>query len=90
MRILVKYLMWISQKAGVSEEYIDMDENSTLEDLLLKIIEIRPSLRKTIQDALSGSAELIVLHNSVTPYNGLKTCLKEGDIVVLMPPVSGG
>lgn len=91
MKVKVQYLLWLAQKAGVSEEFVDVEENSTIAGLLEKLIKIKPPvLADVLKGVLEGRSDIIVLHNSRTPLKGLLTSLKDGDTVTLIPPVSGG
>lgn len=90
MKVYVKYLLWLAQKAGTSEEVVEIPENITIANLLEKLAKTRQGVSKVLEEVLQGRSEIIVLHNSKTPSQGLSTILKDGDVVALMPPVSGG
>lgn len=90
MRVKVKYMLWLSLKTRREEEVLDIEPGSTILDLLLKIQEKTQSIAKYIDEILSGRSEIIILHNSAQPIHGLKTMLRDGDIITLIPPVSGG
>jgi len=90
LKVHVKYLLWLAQKAGTSEELIEIPENTTIAGLLEKLAKTKQGVSKVLEEVLRGKSEVIVLHNSKTPLQGLSTTLKDGDIIVLIPPVSGG
>lgn len=91
LKIKVKYLLWLAEKAGTSEEEVDLPEDSTLVTLIEKLCENKSSkITEILGKILQGDSEIIILHNSKTPTNGLKTLLKDGDAVIFIPPVSGG
>lgn len=91
MRVRVKYLLWLALKTGTSEEVIEVPENSTIASVLESISKSKPpGVAKVIESILKGESEIIVLHNSKTPVEGLSTVLRENDVITLMPPVSGG
>ncbi|MEM1628213.1 MAG: MoaD/ThiS family protein [Desulfurococcaceae archaeon] len=85
-----KYMLWLAAKARVEEEIVDIEPGSTILDLLLRVRENNKGLAKYIDEILSGRSEIIVLHNSSQPAFGLRTTLRDGDTIVLIPPVSGG
>ncbi|MFZ8791879.1 MAG: MoaD/ThiS family protein [Thermosphaera aggregans] len=87
-KVRVKYFLWLADKAGCSLEEVMLD-NSTLFGLMEHIKATRPKLSKIIESILQGSSEIIVLVNDRSPKT-LNLELKDGDEVVLMPPVSGG
>ena len=82
--------MWLSSKIGVTEETIELFEEATIRKLLEYLCNQKPSAANMYRKILEGSSEIIVLHNSKTPSKGLETPLKDGDTVILIPPVSGG
>ncbi|MEM0100286.1 MAG: MoaD family protein [Desulfurococcaceae archaeon] len=87
----VRYYLWLANKTKIKEEDVELPDDSTLDVLLKKISENKPEdARRIIQEIADGKSEFIILLNSKTPTNGLKTQLKDGDEVSLMPPVSGG
>jgi MoaD family protein len=90
MKIRVKYFLWLSEKAGVEAEELELPSKFTLRQLLLELGNRRPRLSKIIQELLVGSSEIIILLNSKTPPQGLETPLKDLDEVAFMPPLSGG
>ncbi len=83
MKVRVKYLAAIADYTGVPEEEIEIDDGYTLEDLLNKIRELHPELKK-FEDRFT----ILVLVNGVN--RGLDYRLGDGDRVALLPPVSGG
>ena len=90
MKIRIKYLLWLSEKAGVEAEELDLPNKATLHQLLVEVGNRRPSLSKIIQELLVGSSDIIILVNSKTPLQGLETPLKDFDEITLIPPLSGG
>lgn len=90
MNVKVRYYLWLSSKAGTDEENYNLDEGETLRDLLESISRSKPELRDLIKRALEGKGELVVLVNSRHPEKGLETPLANGDVVEILPPVSGG
>jgi len=90
MKIRVKYLLWLSEKAGVDAEEVELPSKTTLHQLLVELGSRRPHLSKIIRELLGGSSDIIILVNSKTPPHGLETPLKDSDEVALMPSLSGG
>ncbi|MEM2025375.1 MAG: MoaD/ThiS family protein [Desulfurococcaceae archaeon] len=90
MRIYIKYLLWLSEVFGTKEEIVEVPEETTVAGVLRALITQRPRAENYIRNILSGNSEIIVLHNSMTPANGLDTILRDQDTITLIPPVSGG
>lgn len=92
MKVKVKFLLWLSDKAGTSSEELVIQgrDEVTLRQLLLELSTSKPQLSRIIEDMLSGRSDIIVLVDSKTPTRGLETPIRDGAEVVLMPPVSGG
>jgi len=88
VKVRVKYFLWLADKAGCSLEEVMLD-NPTLHGLMEHIMATRPKLSNIIESILQGSSEIIVLVNNRS-LQTLNLELKDGDEVVLMPPVSGG
>lgn len=94
MKVKVVYLGSIRQRVGIKEEELSLMDGSSLIDLLDKIVIIHEMLKDTIRI----ENENLVDPNFVVLINGLsiniadmnKTMLKNGDIVTLMTPISGG
>ncbi|MCP1662474.1 MAG: MoaD family protein [Methanocalculus sp. MSAO_Arc1] len=72
----------------------ELNDGSTLSDLLTLLMERYPGLRDEIFE--EGSRELqdyvniLVNGRNINFINGLDTELKDGDLVVLFPPAGGG
>lgn len=91
MIVKAKYMLWLAGKAGVKEEHFEVhEENITLGEFLKIISKRRPGIASYVDAILSDRGEIIVLINGQTPQNGIETKLRNGDEVVLIPPVSGG
>ncbi|MEM4481350.1 MAG: MoaD/ThiS family protein [Desulfurococcaceae archaeon] len=90
MRIYIKYLLWLSEVFGTKEEIVEVPGETTVAGVLRALIARRPRAESYIRNILSGNSEIIVLHNSMTPVNGLDTVLRDQDTITLIPPVSGG
>lgn len=88
--VRVKFMLWLSAKAGKAEELIEISGETTIGGGLEIVIAKFPRLAPLIRDILEGRGELIVLHNGRTPAFGLSTPIRCGDELILMPPVSGG
>lgn len=91
MIIRARYMLWLAGKAGVPEEVFEIrDEDITLGEFLKVVSTKRPGVASYIDAILGNRGEVIVLINGRTPQNGLETRLRDGDEIVLLPPVSGG
>jgi len=84
-RVLVKYLGTIRDKVEKGEEKYELVDGSTLCELAGKIEESHAL-------SLLDQAVMVTLNGQGIRQlpNGLETSLKEGDVVLLFPPVSGG
>jgi MoaD family protein len=96
LKVRVEYLghlknMWASRR----EEEIEVEDDSSVSDLLIALSEKHgESFKKAVYEAGSKDIKSNFIA-SVNGYllnqlNGVKTKLKNGDHVVLMPIVSGG
>lgn len=88
MKIRVKYLLWLRDKAGIdSEEYL-FNEEKTLDDLIRDIMKRHPQLLKYMDKIFGKENPIIVLVNGVKRSGDY--VLRDGDEIVFIPPVSGG
>jgi molybdopterin synthase sulfur carrier subunit len=80
MRIKVRYFASTRDLVGTEGEEITIPQGSTVEGLLEAL--------KGLHEQLMGVELILVAVNGA--YVGPWTMLKEGDVVALFPPVSGG
>jgi molybdopterin synthase sulfur carrier subunit len=96
LRIKVEYLGHIKNILGSKrEEEIEVEDNSSISDLLLVLSEKHgESFKKAVYEAGGKDikSNFIATVNGflLNQLNGVETKLKNGDLVVLMPIVSGG
>ncbi len=88
MKINIKYLLWLSEKAGIGEEELEVPDNYTLKDLVNKIAELHSGLREILRNIFSKDNPFIILVNGKRVDENAR--LRENDKVTLLPPVSGG
>ena len=80
----------VTQKREIE---IALPEGGTIANLLAKVIGDFPRLQGLILDEnlQLGSWVVILINGRNMKINkGLKTCLKEGDLIAIFPPVAGG
>jgi len=83
VRVRVSYVALVADATGKREEVIEVSSKCTLGELLEVIMSKYPKLRE-----LSREVTITALVNGVS--NDLRTLLKDGDEVALLPPASGG
>ncbi len=88
VRIRVKYLLWLRDKTGISEEVIVLPGSPSLEELIRTIMDKHPELRDLLKNLLGPDNPIIITINGKTINRNI--VLKDGDTVKLIPPVSGG
>lgn len=93
MKVKVKFFALIREVAGVKEVEEEVEDNTTVRELLEKLCKRMPEkFRNLIFDGHEVSKNLIILVNrkGIRELDDLETKLKDGDEVALLPPVSGG
>ncbi len=89
MRVTVKYLLWMRDKAGTNrEKYVFSQEEITIEQLLQEIIRRHKNLEKHLANPFTSENPIIITINGKPAKPGAR--IREGDQVTIMPPVSGG
>ena len=87
-QIIVKYLLWLRDKASTDKDVFIFQSEVTLKELVDKIIEKRPTLKKFLENVFDKNNNIIILINGKP---GKKDqILRTNDIVSIIPPVSGG
>ncbi len=79
IRLSVLYFAQVREATGVSSEMIAMTINSTLAELVNKVVDIHPRI-------FDFRFQVAVNRKKV----GSKSRLKNGDEVAIFPPVTGG
>lgn len=88
MLIKVKYLMTFSQITGCKSEDIDIPEQSTLDQLLEKLVlKHGRKFKKALERDIDHRSVIFMVNSTV---NERSTVLKENDEVLISYPVGGG
>jgi molybdopterin synthase sulfur carrier subunit len=93
LAVTVKFFAGFREAAGKEQEKVEgvTDVSSLLEELVRKfgkkmLVQLyEPGTRK-----LRGIVHVLVNGRSINLLEGLKTPLKDGDVVAIFPPVAGG
>ncbi|MEM0445518.1 MAG: ubiquitin-like small modifier protein 1 [Nitrososphaerota archaeon] len=88
-----RYYAYLREITGVREERVVLEEGSTVATLIEKLVgKYGPRLRDYI---MTSSGELrpniaIAINDLKIPDEPLRKALKDGDRVVIIPPIAGG
>ncbi|RLG85626.1 MAG: molybdopterin synthase sulfur carrier subunit [Thermoprotei archaeon] len=83
MRVKVKFIAYLASHMGVRETMISFDDKEiTVNDVLNYLVKKYPQLRD------EGVEDIIVLINGTPASNN--TVVRDGDVLELLPPISGG
>ena len=97
MQVKVRFFTSLREIVGKREETLSFSENNkTTLNIVLKRLKEKYGTQfveyvydsKTAQP--KGFLQFLVNGNSTATLNGLETELKDGDVVVILPPVGGG
>lgn len=80
MKVAVRFFASIREAVGLEREEFKLHEGSSVRDLLVAVRETHPGLRDV--------KKFLIAVNGVRSKPDRR--LREGDIVVFFPPVSGG
>ncbi|MFQ6074075.1 MAG: ubiquitin-like small modifier protein 1 [Candidatus Bathyarchaeia archaeon] len=94
MKVTVKFFTTLREIVGKPQEQIELPEAVTVNELLQQLgKEYGEKFSRYVYDekgAVRGHLHFLINGKSVTTQQGLKTKLKENDILAILPPVGGG
>lgn len=95
VKVIVKYFAVIREIVGKREDDLEMDEGSTVQDLLLYLSRIngdkfKEYIYKVGTERLNENLQFLVDGRSINTLNGIKTKLHDGCKFIIIPPVGGG
>lgn len=91
--VKTKYYAYLREVTGVREEEIALEEGSTVADLVEKLVKRygEPLRRYILTEDMKLRPNIAVAVNGVkVSEEPLRKTLREGDTVVILPPISGG
>ena len=95
MRITLHTILGIKQAIGQRLTEIELPQNSTVEDFISYMKErwgkeLTPQFFNSDTGAVVTYVRIMVNGQMIQFLGGMKTPLKEGDEVLIIPPASGG
>jgi len=95
VEVTVKFFTTLREIIGRKEETLELTEDSTLNDLLEKLSQKHGSkVAEYLYDKkakqVESSLQFLVDGVSVSTLQGVKTKLKNGNVIAIIPPVGGG
>jgi sulfur-carrier protein len=94
MPLIIKFIGALRHISGKTQLNVNYQEGTSLKDLLSKLSQELPELKKTfsnqqLNDSRSNSL-ILVNGREISVLNGLETELSDGDEIVFVPVVHGG
>ncbi len=94
MKITVKYFAIVRDLTGKSEDILDLEKETSIQQMLSLLFDIYGNdFKRNIctYDGLLNNNFIFLLNGEVVTRNNLcSKILKEGDVAAIMPPVGGG
>jgi molybdopterin synthase sulfur carrier subunit len=94
MKVTVKFFTTLREIVGEPQKQIELSEAVTVDELLRQLGErYGEKFTRYIYDEkgmVRGHLHFLINGKSITTQQGLKTKLKENDILAILPPVGGG
>ncbi len=94
MTLTIKFIGALRHISSKTQLTLNYQEGISLKDLLVKLSQELPALKKTFSDQQlndSRSNSLILVNGrEISVLNGLETKLDDGDEIVFVPVVHGG
>ena len=84
MNITLKYFSWIRVKLEKSHELIELNQTISFKELKNNLISKEPVFQEIFED------ESVKYFLNLTEINDDNQTLNNGDILALLPPVTGG
>jgi len=92
-RVRIAYFASLAELTGVKEEEIEVEDGTTLAELLAKVLPSRHlGLKGFLEEAISRGRFLLVVNGNshASLSNGLNYELRDGDVISIFPPLGGG
>lgn len=95
MKVKVRYFTTLRELAGAREEELEMKGGSILAELIEKVAlkygeEAFDYLHVRTTGKIDPSIQFLINGVNARNLHGIKTKLKEEDVVAIIPPVGGG
>lgn len=94
VKVVVRFFTTLREITGKKEEQIEFSKSASVNTMLKKLSEnYGADFNDYMFDELGdmrGHLEILVNGRSITTLSGLRTQLKNGDQVAILPPVGGG
>lgn len=94
IKVKVKFFTTLREIVGKKEEQVELSGSISLDSLLKQLSKKHgKEFEDYVYDELKnvrGHLQFLINGNSTSAMQGLKTKLKEGDQVAILPPVGGG
>jgi len=95
MNITVKFFASLREITGKKDEVFSLNDGLLVEDFIKILIDkYGPEFKYYIYDeekkSLKQDIQFLINGRNVFTLNGLKTKLKDGDQIAILPPVGGG
>ena len=95
IKVKLHTILGIKEIIGKREIEVDVSENSSLSDLMTTIVgkwgrELSDYLYEQESDKIKNYIRFMVNGQDISFLDGMDTKLKDGDEVMIFPPVSGG
>ena len=94
MKVTVKFFTSLREIVGKPQEQIELSDVVTVNELLQQLGErYGEKFTRYVyneKSTVQGHLHFLINGKSITTQQGLKTKLKENDILAILPPVGGG
>lgn len=95
LKVKVRYFTTLRELARTREEELEMEDGSTLAELIERVAskyggEAFNYLHVRATGEIDPSIQFLINGISARDLHGLRTELREGDVVAVIPPVGGG
>jgi len=94
LEVELRYYAMVRDAAGKSAETLSLHEGATVKDLIDRLVGLYgEQLRGYLYDDDGGLLDILMFsvnEQDIRSLNGYDTVLRDGDRVLVMPPIGGG
>lgn len=90
MKVTIQFEAQLRHLAGSPDRQIVVDDGTSVQDVVRESVSDTPALAEAVLDAEGRPARSVLVFVNDVPVADFAAVLNQGDVVLLLPPISGG